>query len=120
MHLGLTNFTSGKGKSDQKDSGMRPIEIFMCSVVSQCAVLLWNIWQACMLGRRQGYLFRLMHCLLFKPSAGAVSGTSLSPPATLRPDPHKHSTLPLVRRLEEWVTARGSAGCPSTSSRCLP
>eukprot|EP00891_Asterochloris_glomerata_P002560 jgi/Astpho2/2560/fgenesh1_pm.00048_%23_30_t len=33
MHLGLTNFTSGKGKSDQKDSGMRPIEIFMCSVV---------------------------------------------------------------------------------------
>ena len=62
MHLGLTNFTSGKGKSDQKDSGMRPIEIFMCSVVSQCAVLLWTICQACMLGRRQGDLSKFVGC----------------------------------------------------------
>ena len=54
MNLGLTNFTSGKGKSDQKDSGMRPIEIFMCSVVSQVAVLLWKFCQACMWGSQQG------------------------------------------------------------------
>jgi GTP-binding protein SAR1 len=31
--LGLTNLTTGKGKVDLKDSGIRPIEIFMCSVV---------------------------------------------------------------------------------------
>lgn len=32
--LGLTNMTTGKGKVDLKDSNIRPMEIFMCSVVS--------------------------------------------------------------------------------------
>ncbi|KAH7618736.1 putative GTP-binding protein SAR1A [Nannochloris sp. 'desiccata'] len=31
--LGLTNLTTGKGKVDLKDSNIRPVEIFMCSVV---------------------------------------------------------------------------------------
>ncbi len=31
--LGLTNLTTGKGKVDMKDSSIRPIEIFPCSVV---------------------------------------------------------------------------------------
>ena len=34
LALGLKNYTSGKGKVELKDSSMRPIEIFMCSVVS--------------------------------------------------------------------------------------
>ncbi|KAL4442972.1 hypothetical protein ABPG77_008463 [Micractinium sp. CCAP 211/92] len=31
--LGLANATTGKGKVDMKDSAIRPVEIFMCSVV---------------------------------------------------------------------------------------
>ena len=31
--LGLTSLTTGKGKVDLKESNMRPIEVFMCSVV---------------------------------------------------------------------------------------
>ena len=31
--LGLTNYTTGKGKVNLKDTNMRPIEVFMCSVV---------------------------------------------------------------------------------------
>ena len=31
--LGLANATTGKGKATDKDSGIRPIEIYMCSVV---------------------------------------------------------------------------------------
>lgn len=31
--LGLANMTTGKGKVDLKESGIRPVEIFMCSVV---------------------------------------------------------------------------------------
>jgi GTP-binding protein SAR1 len=31
--LGLVNLTTGKGKVDLRDSNIRPIEIFMCSVV---------------------------------------------------------------------------------------
>lgn len=33
LHLGLSNYTTGKGKQELKDSKMRPIEVFMCSVV---------------------------------------------------------------------------------------
>lgn len=33
FQLGLQNYTTGKGKVDLKDSNIRPIEIFMCSVV---------------------------------------------------------------------------------------
>lgn len=36
--LGLTNCTTGKGKVDLKDTGMRPMEVFMCSVVRGCSV----------------------------------------------------------------------------------
>ncbi|KAJ0254480.1 GTP-binding protein SAR1B [Hirschfeldia incana] len=34
-HLGLTNFTTGKGKvaTAGGDSGVRPLEVFMCSIV---------------------------------------------------------------------------------------
>lgn len=31
--LGLSSYTTGKGKVDLKESKMRPIEVFMCSVV---------------------------------------------------------------------------------------
>lgn len=31
--LGLTSLTTGKGKVDMRESNMRPIEVFMCSVV---------------------------------------------------------------------------------------
>lgn len=31
--LGLTNYTTGKGKVNLKGTNMRPIEVFMCSVV---------------------------------------------------------------------------------------
>ena len=33
MSLGLINYTTGKGKPSP-DNSMRPIEVFMCSVVS--------------------------------------------------------------------------------------
>ncbi|MFQ6637214.1 hypothetical protein Gotur_013298 [Gossypium turneri] len=32
-HLGLTNFTTGKGKVNLADSNVRPLEVFMCSIV---------------------------------------------------------------------------------------
>ncbi|KAK9041773.1 hypothetical protein V6N11_016863 [Hibiscus sabdariffa] len=32
-HLGLTNFTTGKGKVNLADSSVRPLEVFMCSIV---------------------------------------------------------------------------------------
>ncbi|XP_011014180.1 PREDICTED: GTP-binding protein SAR1A [Populus euphratica] len=32
-HLGLTNFTTGKGKVNLVDSDVRPLEVFMCSIV---------------------------------------------------------------------------------------
>ncbi|XP_039164188.1 GTP-binding protein SAR1B isoform X2 [Eucalyptus grandis] len=32
-HLGLTDFTTGKGKVDLGDQTVRPLEVFMCSVV---------------------------------------------------------------------------------------
>ncbi|KAB5529164.1 hypothetical protein DKX38_019245 [Salix brachista] len=32
-HLGLTNFTTGKGKVNLVDSNVRPLEVFMCSIV---------------------------------------------------------------------------------------
>ncbi|CAH2046833.1 unnamed protein product, partial [Thlaspi arvense] len=32
-HLGLTNFTTGKGKVTLADSAVRPLEVFMCSIV---------------------------------------------------------------------------------------
>jgi hypothetical protein len=38
--LGLSSYTTGKGKVDMKDTHMRPIEVFMCSVVS--ATLCWT------------------------------------------------------------------------------
>lgn len=31
--LGLSSYTTGKGKVDMKDTNIRPIEVFMCSVV---------------------------------------------------------------------------------------
>ncbi|KAL3752980.1 hypothetical protein ACJRO7_000386 [Eucalyptus globulus] len=32
-HLGLTNFTTGKGKVNLADQTVRPLEVFMCSIV---------------------------------------------------------------------------------------
>lgn len=32
-HLGLTNFTTGKGKVNLNESNLRPLEVFMCSIV---------------------------------------------------------------------------------------
>ncbi|URD87336.1 Endoplasmic reticulum protein ERp29, C-terminal domain, partial [Musa troglodytarum] len=32
-HLGLSNFTTGKGKVNLVDSNVRPLEVFMCSIV---------------------------------------------------------------------------------------
>ena len=31
--MGLTNFTTGKGRVDLADSNVRPLEVFMCSIV---------------------------------------------------------------------------------------
>jgi GTP-binding protein SAR1 len=31
--LGLHNLTTGKGKGDNADKSIRPVEIFMCSIV---------------------------------------------------------------------------------------
>ncbi|XP_020235110.1 GTP-binding protein SAR1A [Cajanus cajan] len=31
-HLGLTNFTTGKGMVNLKDSNIRPLEVFMCTI----------------------------------------------------------------------------------------
>ena len=33
LALGLQNYTTGKGRVDLKDANIRPIEVFMCSVV---------------------------------------------------------------------------------------
>ncbi|KAG6482812.1 hypothetical protein ZIOFF_059451 [Zingiber officinale] len=33
FHLGLNNFTTGKGKVNLADSNVRPLEVFMCSIV---------------------------------------------------------------------------------------
>ena len=32
-HLGLTGVTTGKGKVNLQDSSVRPLEVFMCSIV---------------------------------------------------------------------------------------
>ncbi|RRT74454.1 hypothetical protein B296_00014139 [Ensete ventricosum] len=32
-HLGLNNFTTGKGKVNLNESNVRPLEVFMCSIV---------------------------------------------------------------------------------------
>lgn len=32
-NLGLTNFTTGKGKVNLTDSNVRPVEVYMCSIV---------------------------------------------------------------------------------------
>ena len=32
-HLGLTNFITSKGKVNLADSNVRPLEVFMCSIV---------------------------------------------------------------------------------------
>ena len=32
-HLGLTNFTTGKNNASLEESGVRPLEVFMCSIV---------------------------------------------------------------------------------------
>ncbi|EMS53090.1 GTP-binding protein SAR1A [Triticum urartu] len=32
-HLGLSNFTTGKGKVSLSESNVRPLEVFMCSIV---------------------------------------------------------------------------------------
>ena len=32
-NLGLVNFTTGKGKVNLEDSNVRPLEVFMCSIV---------------------------------------------------------------------------------------
>ncbi|KAH7513449.1 hypothetical protein FEM48_Zijuj12G0201100 [Ziziphus jujuba var. spinosa] len=32
-HMGLTNFTTGKGKVNLADTNVRPLEVFMCSIV---------------------------------------------------------------------------------------
>lgn len=32
-HMGLTGLTTGKGKVNLIDSGVRPLEVFMCSIV---------------------------------------------------------------------------------------
>ncbi|GKV31379.1 hypothetical protein SLEP1_g40073 [Rubroshorea leprosula] len=32
-HMGLTNFTTGKGKVNLEDTNVRPLEVFMCSIV---------------------------------------------------------------------------------------
>jgi GTP-binding protein SAR1 len=34
-HLGLSNFTTGKGKVNLSDSNVRPMEVFMCSIVKK-------------------------------------------------------------------------------------
>ena len=31
--LGLANLTTGKGKGDNADKSVRPVEVFMCSIV---------------------------------------------------------------------------------------
>lgn len=33
FHLGLDNFTTGKGRVNLEESGVRPLEVFMCSIV---------------------------------------------------------------------------------------
>ena len=40
-YLGLTGMTTGKGKVNLKESNIRPIEIFMCSVVCHLPDLFW-------------------------------------------------------------------------------
>uniref|UniRef100_A0ACD5Y6P0 Uncharacterized protein n=1 Tax=Avena sativa TaxID=4498 RepID=A0ACD5Y6P0_AVESA len=32
-HMGLSNFTTGKGKVSLRESNIRPLEVFMCSIV---------------------------------------------------------------------------------------
>jgi GTP-binding protein SAR1 len=32
-YLGLSNYTTGKGKVNLEDTNVRPIEVFMCSIV---------------------------------------------------------------------------------------
>ena len=32
-HMGLTNFTTGKGRVNLANSNVRPLEVFMCSIV---------------------------------------------------------------------------------------
>lgn len=34
-HLGLTNLTTGKGKVVLSDTNVRPLEVFMCSIVQK-------------------------------------------------------------------------------------
>lgn len=45
VNLGLVNYTTGKGKVALTETGMRPIEVFMCSVVRSLPFsVLASIW----------------------------------------------------------------------------
>ena len=51
VSLGLVNYTTGKGKAALNETNMRPIEVFMCSVVRppeptcrRCTALPAGMW----------------------------------------------------------------------------
>ena len=80
--LGLSNFTTGKGKAD-KDSNVRPTEVFMCSVVSTalpdhstCLSFGHVTWLCQIFGRRHPNHQRLSH--LARPYIYVVQYVSIS------------------------------------------
>ena len=101
--LGLANLTTGKGKVDLKDSNIRPIEIFMCSVVSATPL------------RPRCHDAR--NAAPWWPPRSSVLG-----PLQQRACAQRRASACVCRRCGVWATAKGSAGCLSTSSeaKCFP
>ncbi len=93
LALGLQNYTSGKGKVELKDSSMRPIEIFMCSVVSIAVAiaLLWDADDTQANDQHQHWFCAWSHQL----------------------------NLSCICRSAGWVMVKASAGFLSTSSNML-
>lgn len=101
--LGLSSYTTGKGKVDMKETHMRPIEVFMCSVVrTPCD-------QCCRLAVRAADNSKPTSCINQRQNNHRVSRK--------RAVKSTDGLSGHVRRSAAWVTAMASAGWRSTSSK---
>ena len=110
--LGLAGYTTGKGKGNP-DSNIRPIEVYMCSVVSNAC----TVGVGCRAVPRLTAFETLfsMRCQPFSVCVPCVAHRTLPLSLMAYCVPHHRSPC----RRSAWATATASGGCPSTSSNGL-